>query len=204
MQFSCKMLEIEYHEDILQKYFLVVLRISACYFSNPACYFRISTRYFRVSVRYFRISPRYFWVRVCYFRFIYTLLSDPKVHANLLSKVPHVTFGPESRLAEIPKIPIMDTVAISGVSENGLNGFPMAKNLGTDTKIKSPSCSEPKLLFWPFYPTFTCRNGHKWQFWPIRSIWVVWKWSQLIYHGQKLRDRCQNQVSNIFRTQVAI
>ena len=37
----------------------------------------------------------------------------------------------------------------SGQSENGLNGFPMPKNLGIDTKIKSLACSEPKLQFRP-------------------------------------------------------
>ena len=40
----------------------------------------------------------------------------------------------------------------SGVSGNGLNRFPMPKNLGIDTKIKSLTCSEPKLQFRPFYP----------------------------------------------------
>ena len=40
----------------------------------------------------------------------------------------------------------------SGVSGNGLNRFPMPKNLGIDTKIKSLTCSEPKLQFKPFYP----------------------------------------------------
>ena len=52
----------------------------------------------------------------------------------------------------------------SEVSENGPNGFPVAKNLGIDTKIKSLRCSEPKLQIWPFW---TCpkwpkktQNGH--------------------------------------------
>ena len=37
----------------------------------------------------------------------------------------------------------------SEVSGNGLNQFPLPKNLGIDTKIKSVACSEPKLQFWP-------------------------------------------------------
>ena len=92
----------------------------------------------------------------------------------------------------------------SGVSENGPNGFPVPKNLGIDTKIKSLRCSEHKLLFMPFYLTFTGQNGHKWAFWPLRSIWDVWKWSQLISHAQKPGHRHQKQVSKMFRTQVAI
>ena len=39
----------------------------------------------------------------------------------------------------------------SEVSENGPNRFPIPKNLGIDTKIKSVACSEPKLQIWPFY-----------------------------------------------------
>ena len=39
----------------------------------------------------------------------------------------------------------------SEVSENGPIGFPMAQNLGIDTKIKALGCSEPKLQIWPFY-----------------------------------------------------
>ena len=35
------------------------------------------------------------------------------------------------------------------VSENGANEFPIPKNLGIDTKIKSLACSEPKLELWP-------------------------------------------------------
>ena len=37
----------------------------------------------------------------------------------------------------------------SEVSGNGLNQFPMPKNLGIDTKIKSVACSQLKLQFWP-------------------------------------------------------
>ena len=36
----------------------------------------------------------------------------------------------------------------SEVFENGPNGFPMPKNLGIDTKIKSLACSEQKLEIW--------------------------------------------------------
>ena len=36
-----------------------------------------------------------------------------------------------------------------GTPGNALNQFPMPKNLGIDTKIKSVACSEPKLQFWP-------------------------------------------------------
>ena len=45
------------------------------------------------------------------------------------------------------------------MSENGLNGFPMPKNLGIDTKMKSLTGSEPKLQIWPFYLIMT---GPKW------------------------------------------
>ena len=37
----------------------------------------------------------------------------------------------------------------SEVSENGPNEFPMAQNLGIDTKIKSLACSEPEVQIWP-------------------------------------------------------
>ena len=89
----------------------------------------------------------------------------------------------------------------SEVTENGPNRFPMPKNLGIDIKIKSVACSEPKLQFWPIqtWPKFP-----KWPFWPLRSIWGVWKWSQSISHAQKPGDRHQNQVPNMFRTQVTI
>ena len=79
----------------------------------------------------------------------------------------------------------------SEVSGNDPNGFPMPKNLGIDTKIKSVACSEPKLQFWPIqtWPKFP-----KWPFWPLSSIWGVWKWSQSISHAQILWLRHQNQV----------
>ncbi len=35
-------------------------------------------------------------------------------------------------------------LGVAEVSENGPNEFPMAQNLGIDTKIKSLACSEPK------------------------------------------------------------
>ena len=41
-------------------------------------------------------------------------------------------------------------LGVAEVSENGPNEFPMAQNLGIDTKIKSLACSEPKFLIWPF------------------------------------------------------
>ena len=85
-------------------------------------------------------------------------------------------------------------------SDNGPNGFPMPKNLGIDTKMKSPACSEPKLQFRLFYLILNGRNGHKWPFWPLRSIGGVWKWSQWISHTQKPGDRHQNQVSSMFGT----
>ena len=46
------------------------------------------------------------------------------------------------------------------------------------------------------------KNDQKWPFWPLRSIWGVWKWSQWISHAQKPWDRHQNQVSSMFRTKV--
>ena len=45
----------------------------------------------------------------------------------------------------------------SEMSENGPNGFSMAKNQGIATKIKSLACSEPKLQIW-FAEMAT--NGH--------------------------------------------
>ena len=44
----------------------------------------------------------------------------------------------------------------SEVSENDPNEFPMLKNLGIDTKIKS----EPKLHFWPSRLAEMTKNGH--------------------------------------------
>ena len=53
----------------------------------------------------------------------------------------------------------------SEVSENSPNEFPMAQNLGIDTKIKSLACSEPKLQILPFSSLFwLTQNGHKWPF----------------------------------------
>ena len=49
----------------------------------------------------------------------------------------------------------------SEVSENGPNGFPMPKNLGIDTKIKSLACSEPKLQIWPFYLILVAQKCQK-------------------------------------------
>ena len=43
----------------------------------------------------------------------------------------------------------------SEVSENGPNEFPIPKNLGIDTKIKSLACPEPNLSIWPFYLILT-------------------------------------------------
>ena len=48
--------------------------------------------------------------------------------------------------------------------ENGPNGFPMPRNLGIDTKIKSLACSEQKLQIWPFSHILVVMNGHKWRF----------------------------------------
>ena len=39
-------------------------------------------------------------------------------------------------------------------SDNGLNGFPMAQNMGIDTKIKSLALSKPKLQNWSFLAIF--------------------------------------------------
>ena len=46
----------------------------------------------------------------------------------------------------------------SEVSENGPNGFPMPKNLGIDTKIKSLAGSEQKLQIWPFCHSLVAIN----------------------------------------------
>ena len=89
----------------------------------------------------------------------------------------------------------------SKLSENSPNEFPIPKNLGIDTKIKSVACSEPKLQIWPFYLMATNPKTAitpKWMFWPLRSIWGVWKWSQSISHAQNPWDRHQNQVSSSF------
>ena len=40
-------------------------------------------------------------------------------------------------------------LGVAEVSENGLNEFTMAQNLGIDTKIKSLACSERKLQIRP-------------------------------------------------------
>ena len=49
----------------------------------------------------------------------------------------------------------------SEVSENGPIGFPMAQNLGIDTKIKALACSEPKLQIWPLKLILSGQNGHQ-------------------------------------------
>ena len=43
----------------------------------------------------------------------------------------------------------------SDVSQNGLKWFPMSKNLGIDTKIKSLGLSKQKLQFWYFLVPWT-------------------------------------------------
>ena len=71
-----------------------------------------------------------------------------------------------------------------------------------DTKSKLLVCSEPKLQVSPCYLILTCRIGHKWPFWPLRSIWGVWKWSKWISHTQKPWGRHQKQVSSRLTTKV--
>ena len=79
----------------------------------------------------------------------------------------------------------------------------MAKNNAFDSKNKSLACSEPKLQFhslkssMPSYSPYT-------QFLTLRSILGSWKWSQMIAHDPKHRDKQQKQVSSMFRTQVTI
>ena len=50
-------------------------------------------------------------------------------------------------------------------------------------------------IFSPLYLILISQNDHKWQLWPLRSIWGVWQWSQWISHVPKHGDRHQNQVS---------
>ena len=77
--------------------------------------------------------------------------------------------------------------------------FPIPKNLGLDTKIKSLAISKPKL--WPLY----CM---KWSltsfslFLTFGSIWGFWKWSQMVPHTPKPWSRHQNQVSSYLQTKV--
>ena len=46
------------------------------------------------------------------------------------------------------------------MSENGPNGFPMPKNMGIDTKIKSLAGSEQKLQIWPFCHSLVAINDN--------------------------------------------
>ena len=82
-------------------------------------------------------------------------------------------------------------------SENDPNEFPMPPNLRIDTKIRLVGCSEPKLQVWPCYGNL---SDHEWPFWPLRSFWGVWKWSQRISHATIHGNRHQNHVSIMLRT----
>ncbi len=65
------------------------------------------------------------------------------------------------------------TFGHSGQSEESghdHNEFLMPTNLGIDTKIKSLTCSEPKLQIWPFDLILNGQNCHKWPFWLLRLI----------------------------------
>ena len=79
--------------------------------------------------------------------------------------------------------------------------FSCPKTWGQTLKSSLQHALNPSYNFGQFRPGQNCP---KWPFWPLRSIWCVWKWSQSISHAQKPGDRHQNQVPNMFRTQVTI
>ena len=91
----------------------------------------------------------------------------------------------------------------SEVSENGPNEFPIPKNLGIDTKIKSLACSEPKLQFHSLKSSLASYSPST-LFLTFRWVWDFWKWFQMISHGQKHGSRSQIQVSRRLRTKFTV
>ena len=75
-------------------------------------------------------------------------------------------------------------LGVAEVSENGPNEFPMAQNLGIDTKIKSLACLEAKLQILPFSPYkgkysifgLILRSNSYW----LKMLQIFWKFNQLL------------------------
>ena len=87
----------------------------------------------------------------------------------------------------------------SEADESGPKWFPIPKNIGIDTKNKSPAWVTISLLevvFGSYSPSTL--------FLTFRWVWGFWKWSQMISHGPKHGVRHQNQVSSMFRSKVII
>ena len=81
--------------------------------------------------------------------------------------------------------------------------FPIPKNMGFDTKIKSLACSEPKLRFHSSKLSAASYSPST-LFLTFRSISGSRKWSQMIPHTQKPGVSHQNQVSSMARSKVII
>ena len=90
----------------------------------------------------------------------------------------------------------------SEVSENGPSGFP-PKNLGIDTKIKSLRCSD-LFQIWPFYLINTDQKCPQMGILATQVNLGCLKMVPMDFPCPKPGHRNQNQVSKMFRTQVAI
>ena len=84
---------------------------------------------------------------------------------------------------------------------NGPNWFPIPKNMGIDTKIKSLASPQAKLEIYTLKGSWTSYRPST-LFLTFRLIWGSRPWSQLIPHTQKHVDRHQNQVSSISTSKV--
>ena len=88
----------------------------------------------------------------------------------------------------------------SGVSENGPNGFPMPKNLGIDTKIKSLAGSGLKLEVGHFTIFWVAINAHKWRFGHSGQSEVFENGPNGFPMLKNLGMDTKNQVSSMLRT----
>ena len=84
------------------------------------------------------------------------------------------------------------------ISENNssVNGLDMYHTRSQNGKF----WQDKNLRYYFAHSILSGQNGHKLPFWPLRSIWGVWKWSHWISHAQKHGDKHQNQVSTMFKT----
>ena len=87
--------------------------------------------------------------------------------------------------------------------ENYLKWLPKPKNMGLDTRTMFLACSEAELEFHSLkcfvtsYSPFTL-------FMAFKSIWGLWKLSQMIAYAQKHSFEHQNHVSSMLRSWVRI
>ena len=91
----------------------------------------------------------------------------------------------------------------SEVSVNDLKWLPMPKNIHLNTRTMFLACSEAELEFHSL-KCFLTSYSPSTVFVAFRSIWGVWKWSQMIAYAQKHSFGHQNHLSSVLRSWVRI